>query len=764
MNYNDYLDAGMKIIPIYGVDNTGACECGNPECTNQRKHPLQSGWQMGIEYDEEQLDVMEMMGNLVSFGVLCDGYYIVDVDPRNGGWDDLEALNKDLGYDIADKCGFIVTTGGGGRHYYFKNEENKPLVSHDKRYKGIDFKCSGFVCGCGSLHKSGLEYESLKGYPDEITELPCDIAEHFKKVERNYEFDGGSYDCIDVASMLDVLDPNSDYEQWVTIGMAVHDATDGECFDLWDSWSSRGESYPGCGELQFKWASFGKCSSPVTAGTLIHLAREAGWVQSCTFTATPEEIQALEKAQSEMTQEADGCPFDYKNIDIYQPPGFVGQVAQWINGNCLYPRERLSVLAAISTVSAVAGVNNVANVGWGDTQLNLACVGLAGSASGKQAVIDCSLDLIKASGLGDTVSGDIRSSKSIYEGLLRNQCYNLIMDEMGSLLQKAIGKRTSEHNTTTSGVLMAAVTASKTITCDVKLLDDERERLATKFSRLQERIANNEDKTSDPVEAERQFTYAASLLNGGICEPYFGMFGTTTESTFRPFVTMENVTSGLIGRLLIAQEHNDNPRKNKNFNPTPLPPHIKLKLGALMATGNTDTNYTGKILRSEYKRKINADGEAMELIEQLDDWLYDVAQKHEEGGTGMVPVVRRSLEKIIKVAGVCAAVDGQIKAEHIKYATAFVIATTGDLIKRAMAVSGSLSKQKDERAEGLRMLIVEHCTAGKTKTAIVKTVARESGYKRDDVVAMIEHMISENKLSVVKGGTSPNAIRFEVNE
>ena len=33
--------------------------------------------------------------------------------------------------------------------------------------------------------------------------------------------------------------PYSDYEEWIKIGMALHHATGGAAFDLWDRWARR---------------------------------------------------------------------------------------------------------------------------------------------------------------------------------------------------------------------------------------------------------------------------------------------------------------------------------------------------------------------------------------------------------------------------------------------------------------------------------------------------------------------------------------------
>jgi len=63
---------------------------------------------------------------------------------------------------------------------------------------------------------------------------------------------------------LDFHDPDSPYEEWVAVGMALHDATGGgpEGLALWDEWSRRGSKYGQANEGQLpqypvdKWPSF----------------------------------------------------------------------------------------------------------------------------------------------------------------------------------------------------------------------------------------------------------------------------------------------------------------------------------------------------------------------------------------------------------------------------------------------------------------------------------------------------------------------------
>ena len=82
-----------------------------------------------------------------------------------------------------------------------------------------------------------------------------------------------------------------EYEQWVRIGAALHDATDGgeNGFDMWREWSATwvplpGKTVPATDALETKWRSFsgdsrlrGKEGGRATAGTIFFLAKQRGW-------------------------------------------------------------------------------------------------------------------------------------------------------------------------------------------------------------------------------------------------------------------------------------------------------------------------------------------------------------------------------------------------------------------------------------------------------------------------------------------------------
>ena len=79
-------------------------------------------------------------------------------------------------------------------------------------------------------------------------------------------------------SLLNKIDPDCGYDDWLRVGMAIYHETDGsdEGMDLFDRWSSKGQKYKGIKEIETKWRSFRTVTTPVTIGTLIKMAKDEG--------------------------------------------------------------------------------------------------------------------------------------------------------------------------------------------------------------------------------------------------------------------------------------------------------------------------------------------------------------------------------------------------------------------------------------------------------------------------------------------------------
>ncbi len=80
----------------------------------------------------------------------------------------------------------------------------------------------------------------------------------------------------DLLEILDYIDPAMlDYQEWVNVGMALKEA--GYTASVWDDWSSKDSRRYHPGECFKKWDTFRGTSKPVTAGTIVQMAKDQGW-------------------------------------------------------------------------------------------------------------------------------------------------------------------------------------------------------------------------------------------------------------------------------------------------------------------------------------------------------------------------------------------------------------------------------------------------------------------------------------------------------
>lgn len=288
----DYAEGGFRIFALWGIDNDGKCECDDPECIVPGKHPRSGGWNNTPYNDEEQLDAINEFLISTGFGVCLDNHLVLDVDPRNKGDESLVKLCADIGLDLQKESAFVVETGGGGLHIYFSIPAGLRLMGHHKDYPGVDFKNGttggSFVVGGGSMHVSGSLYEFEKGCPQDVDRAPQPLIDLLIKHEvKNKSLDGLEVSNQEITDALEYLDPDADRDEWVSVGMAIHDATHGEGKNLWEEWSSRGDKYKGPDDIDRCWHSFGKSQNPIRIGTLFKLAEARGYSRPVTFDHDP---------------------------------------------------------------------------------------------------------------------------------------------------------------------------------------------------------------------------------------------------------------------------------------------------------------------------------------------------------------------------------------------------------------------------------------------------------------------------------------------
>lgn len=82
---------------------------------------------------------------------------------------------------------------------------------------------------------------------------------------------------FDLQEIIEYINPAElNYQDWVNVGMALQH--EGYSVSVWDSWSARDTGRYHAGECERKWRTFHGPTTPVTGGTIVQMAREAGWV------------------------------------------------------------------------------------------------------------------------------------------------------------------------------------------------------------------------------------------------------------------------------------------------------------------------------------------------------------------------------------------------------------------------------------------------------------------------------------------------------
>lgn len=743
----DYIEANYRVFAIHSLLPGGKCGCGRADCHSAGKHPVVQEWQRSPAMRDDES--IEAIASGTGFGVVVDNHLIIDIDPRNGGTLSYNRLSVDLGIDFKGTAGLVVRTGGGGWHIYYKRPP-VALKGKLKDYPGIDFKSSGYVVGAGSIHATGAEYEVERGAPGDETMAPDALLRLLEKPSHyRGDVDGESVE-VDEAQLIEMLghiDPDADYEIWVSIGMAIHHATQGAGIEIFDKWSSAGSKYRGFHEIDGKWHSFSDHPNPVTLGTIFHYAEEGGYTQPISNCGFAWAKGAVEEAEQEVEEDIGDHPFSIANVDLTSPPGFVGKLAEWINRNSRFPRRHLAVAAALTSIGNIAGMRFTDDVDGADANMFSFCV--AGSGTGKESVQQAITEIHRAAGVSAAIHGGIKSEQEITRNLLRHQAAYYVIDELGYLLSKIANAQSKGSSSYLEGIIALLMSAySKAsgfllVSGDIK--EAERKELLNKISFINKKLENNDLTENDGRRIIGGYERALDMLDTGIERPFLSMIGFTTPVSFDSLVTAEQATNGFIARSLIFREHDTNPKRRPGFKKEPLPQNMAMTLVQLYAGGTCDPVNT----RVEYygeRKVIPTTGEARAMLDQVYEWFHGYAGLHVEV-TGLEAIVRRAYEMVTKVSLILSIPGGLREAEHVRFAYAIVRRDIEGKIHLAHANRLSESVNADDRAGALASRVMGECSyeEGITRGVLVNRCTSKR-FSRRDVEEMIDRLRDRGSL------------------
>jgi hypothetical protein len=735
MMYREFWENGFRIFGLYAIRN-GKCACGHHDCNMAGKHPAAANWQYSPVWSDEQLEAMEQTREFeTGYGIVVKEKLVIDIDARNGGVASLERLLND--FPMLDRCGLIVKTGSGNgsRHYYFKLAPGVALRQKHPDYPGIDFKSSGYVVGPGSLHISGNRYEVEYGSPADLVHAPDELIEKLRKPETiRTEFSGAALDVThdDIAEMLTHVDPDTDHETWIRCGMAIHHATDGLGFDLWNKWSGQGKKYPGRSSLEKRWFSLGKAANPVTLGTLIHYAMEGGYAIPVEFTSDTDFGDIPTPASNEPPKVV---------IDLTRPPGLVGEVAAWIENTNRRKREHLAVASALFAVGNIAGLRYTDDVD--NVTTNLFIFGIAASGSGKEAPQQAVAALHKAAGIHPAQQGSIKSEQEIIRNLTRHQAALYIIDEVGSLLRKIKNAQNSgaSYLEGVIGTLMSAYSKASDfmlLTGDMK--EEVRGQLIKELRQI-EKTMEEHGETPRLLQTFESIQHTLSGLDDGLERPFLSLAGFTTPIDFNDLVDFRMATNGFVRRALIFNERKNDPPLKKKFKKQKMPQQIRMAMAALYTGGEYDLDKPGRVEHYRDRVEIPTTADGVAELERVSDRLEALAEQYKDT-SGLEALPLGAYELIAKVSLILAVPEGLRTVEHIQWAEALV---HRDIEDKARLVLGN-DRAKDDPALALQNRI-SNLLAGEEGETLGMLVNALRPAKRGAIEAALDRMV---KLKMVQ--------------
>jgi hypothetical protein len=390
-------------------------------------------------------------------------------------------------------------------------------------------------------------------------------------------------------------------------------------------------------------------------------------------------------------------PFSLDGIDLLTPPGFVGDVAAWIDSQCRYPRRRLAVAAALATIGNIGGLRH--EDARDGVTANLLAFCVAASATGKEAVMQACTDLHIAAGVHYALQGGIKSEQEIMRNLVEHQAAYYIIDEIGIFLIKVRNAQRRGGAAYLESVFGAIMSGYSKANSRMLLQGDTKRELRKLFSGTMAK-AEDDGRTDQADRARRML----KMVDEGLERPFLSVVGFTTPGTFDQIMDGETATQGFVGRAIIVAETDNNPSEREGFRKRPMPENLAMRLAQIFHGGNFDMMTDGA--RVEYagsRELVQTTDEASDMLKRVSKWLHAYAEDMGENtGEASVAMIRRAYELIAKISFILAIPTATRTAEHVRWAFAYVRSELDAKIKLVFANDNS--KDRPEEAIAARVI------------------------------------------------------------
>ena len=274
--YERYIEAGFALVPI----ETG-------------KGPTSTGWNKQANCWTKPDQIIDSVG--VGLAHAYSGTMALDVDDLTL----FKTMAQERGIDLDQLFSApeaVGITSGNVNHAKLIYTLPVPLPSRRIMHDGkvvAEFRCAAAngttvqdVLPSLAVHPTtGQHYRwTGSGHYSKLTSIPESIATWWQEIltkDQARSIPAGEStlpaNVLEVRQAVNAIDPDCSRDDWIKVGMALHNSGHQEGYDIWDTWSARGKKYPGSAEMVKQWRSFHPSPDGITVGTLFALAYRAGW-------------------------------------------------------------------------------------------------------------------------------------------------------------------------------------------------------------------------------------------------------------------------------------------------------------------------------------------------------------------------------------------------------------------------------------------------------------------------------------------------------
>ncbi len=289
-----------------------------------QKGPRTKGWNLRDSCISKADQAHRLKGKNVGLAHLYSGTYAIDFDHLEKARVLLSQHNIDLDSLLNDPCNVQITSGRKNRgKLLFRLPEGVDSLQTSKITDSgetvLELRCAdksgektvqdvlppSLHPNTGKPYRWRGDFTKLPTLPDELLKFWRVQIEPKKPPLTASSQSASSVDISRIQDALSSLDPDSGYDQWLRVGMALRSTDLPGAFDLWNEWSSKGNKYKP-EEMDAKWESFQKLENGITIATLFHMAKQAGWNGGSvvSFNVINGSIEAADKLSLEETKNA----------------------------------------------------------------------------------------------------------------------------------------------------------------------------------------------------------------------------------------------------------------------------------------------------------------------------------------------------------------------------------------------------------------------------------------------------------------------------